>query len=340
MLDSPRIRPARPLPMTANASSSCPAVAVAGAVKRFGTKTAVAGIDLEIAQGSLCGILGPNGAGKSTTIRMIMAIIHPDEGSVEVLGGSAMAAKDRIGYLPEERGLYRKMRVGEFLVYAGRLKGLPSRTARERARRWLGRVELPDAFGRRCEELSKGMQQKVQFVASVLHEPDLLILDEPFSGLDPVNARLLTGLLLEIHAAGTTILFSTHLMHTAEALCERIVLFSRGRTILDDSLAAIRRRFDPRTIAVEPLPGDAAAAARLRAIPLVESVRPLGAGGGLELHLRDQADPQAVMREVLAATPARSIALRQASLEEVFVGLVGERPGPDGDPAPAGGVSP
>jgi ABC-2 type transport system ATP-binding protein len=324
--------------MRSLATTTGPAVAMRGVVKRFGEKRAVAGIDLEIERGSLCGILGPNGAGKSTSIRMIMAIIHPDEGEVAVLGGSALSSKDRIGYLPEERGLYRKMRVGEFLVYTGRLKGLATRAARERARSWLGRVELPDAYERRCEELSKGMQQKVQFVASVLHEPELLILDEPFSGLDPVNARLLTSLLLEIHSAGTTILFSTHLMHTAEALCERIVLFNRGRKILDGSLAAIRERFDPRTIALDPLPG-ASAEEQLRGIEAIDSIRPLGTSGALELHVRPGEDPQGVMRQALAAVEARSISLRQASLEEVFVELVGERPSIDGDLASPGAAA-
>jgi ABC-2 type transport system ATP-binding protein len=306
------------------------AVAFRGVVKRFGGKAAVDGIDLEVRRGELCGVLGPNGAGKSTSIRMLMSIIHPDEGQVEALGGSALAAKDRIGYLPEERGLYRKMRVGEFLLYMARLKGLPSRTARTRAQRWLERVELPEVHGKRCEELSKGMQQKVQFIAAVLHEPDLLILDEPFSGLDPVNARLLTRLLLEIHATGTTILFSTHLMHTAEALCDRIVLINRGRKILDDSLAAIRGRFDPRTLLVEPIDPSAAPAA-LEEIPGIDSIGSLGGGATLELHLAPGQEPAATMAAIVQRLPVRSISLRQASLDDVFVELVGTRPSIDGE---------
>jgi ABC-2 type transport system ATP-binding protein len=300
-------------------------IRIRGVTKRFGPQVAMGGLDLDIPRGSLCGLLGPNGAGKSTTIRMIMSIIHPDEGSLEVLGSTALAAKDRIGYLPEERGLYRKMKVGEFLRYVGRLKGLSTREARRSAAEWLERLELPGVLAKRCEELSKGMQQKVQFAAAVMHEPELLILDEPFSGLDPVNARTLVAALEEIHARGATILFSTHQMHQAEALCDRIVLFDRGRKILDETLESIRARFDPRTLVVEPIaPDEPEAAARLASIAGVESIERIGEA--FELRLAPSADPAAALAAAAAAIPLRGATLRRTSLDDVFVDLVGEHP--------------
>ncbi|MGA0286554.1 MAG: ABC transporter ATP-binding protein [Phycisphaerales bacterium] len=307
-------------------STTTSSIRIRGVVKRFGPTVAVDHLDLEIPRGTLCGVLGPNGAGKSTTIRMIMSIIHPDEGELEVLGADALSAKDRIGYLPEERGLYRKMKVGEFLRYVGRLKGLASRDARDRSAAWLDRLELPGVLGKRCEELSKGMQQKVQFAAAVMHEPELLILDEPFSGLDPVNVRTLTRALREIHASGTTVLFSTHLMNQAEALCDRIVLFHRGRKILDEPLASIRNRFDPRTLLVEP--ADAGTSDRLRerleALEGVEAVE-FGTGDELVLRLADGVAPAGVLGAAAAAAPLRSASVRSVSLDDVFVDLVGER---------------
>ncbi|MCZ6543106.1 MAG: ATP-binding cassette domain-containing protein, partial [Planctomycetota bacterium] len=190
-------------------------ITLRGVNKSFGSTHAVRQLDLDVPRGSLCGFLGPNGAGKTTTIRMIMSIIYPDSGSIEVLGGNALKSKDRIGYLPEERGLYRKMRVGEFLQYLTKLKGVRRRDLSTYIQRWLERIDLPDVYRKKCEELSKGMQQKLQFLATILHEPDLLILDEPFSGLDPVNMRLVRDLIREQHEAGRTIIFSTHVMHQA-----------------------------------------------------------------------------------------------------------------------------
>jgi ABC-2 type transport system ATP-binding protein len=286
--------------------------------KSFGSTHAVRDLNLEVPRGSLCGFLGPNGAGKSTTIRMIMSIIYPDSGSIEVLGGSALARKDRIGYLPEERGLYRKMRVSEFLEYMGRLKGVRGSALTQRLNRWLERVDLAHAARKRCQELSKGMQQKVQFIAAVIHEPDLLILDEPFSGLDPVNAQLLNQLLRELHEQGTTMIFSTHVLHQAEQLCDRIFLINHGVKLLDDSLENIWRRFDPRTIVAEPLDP----AVSLSAIPGVASSQPTRDAGGIELLLEPGADPQRVMQTILQAHPLRSIELRRVTLDEIFVQLV------------------
>lgn len=288
--------------------------------KAFRTVHAVRNLSFDVPRGSLIGFLGPNGAGKSTTIRMIMSIIYPDQGQIEVLGDTALAAKDRIGYLPEERGLYRKMRVGEYLRYVGRLKGMERRDATSGALAWLDRMELGHVDRKKCEELSKGMQQKVQFIASVIHEPDLLILDEPFSGLDPVNAELLNGVIADLHAQGRTIIFSTHVLHQAEQLCDRILLIDRGEMILDDTMDGIRQTFDPRTIQVEMLRGS----------ELPESIegvsgRTISDEEGVELHLNPSADPHDVMTQILRNGPVRSIRLRRPSLDEIFVMLVRDR---------------
>jgi len=303
------------------------AISLRGVRKSFGTHRAVDGLDLAIPAGSLCGFLGPNGAGKSTTIRMVMSIIVPDAGEVRVLGGSALANKDRIGYLPEERGLYKTMRVLEWLVYLGRLKGLAAAEASRRARAWLERIELPGVERKRCQELSKGMQQKVQFVSAVLHEPELLILDEPFSGLDPVNARLLERLIREFHAAGRTVVFSTHQMHVAESVCDRVTLIHRGHKLLDATLAEVRAAYDPRTVAAEPEDGiDGDALARLAALPGVTAAERARDGRAIDLQLTDGTDPGELMRAALAAVPLRGIRRREVRLDDVFVELVAGTP--------------
>ena len=219
--------------------------------KRFGDTHAVRDLDLEVPTGSLCGFLGPNGAGKSTTIRMIMSIIYPDSGSIDVLGSSAFANKDRIGYLPEERGIYRKMKVGDFLVYMAKLKGVIDTNLKKKVDDWLEKIDLPGIKLKKCEELSKGMQQKVQFLAAIIHDPDLIILDEPFSGLDPVNAELINHLVKEMNEAGKTIIFSTHILHQAEQLCDRIFLINKGVKLLDATLDEINEKFNPRERFIE-----------------------------------------------------------------------------------------
>ncbi len=294
------------------------AISIQKVNKCFGSTHAVRDLDLEVPVGSLCGFLGPNGAGKTTTIRMIMSIIYADSGSIEVLGGNALKSKDRIGYLPEERGLYRKMRVGEFLQYLAKLKGVKRVDMPSYIQQWLDRIELPDVYRKKCEELSKGMQQKVQFLAAILHEPELLILDEPFSGLDPVNTELLNQLIREMHQQGTTIIFSTHILHQAEQLCDRIFLINKGVKILDDTLEQIQQRFDPRTIVAEPVNGSFDG----RGLDGVRAVRKLDHSAAYELELEDTADPQRIMQAVLSDRPMRSVELRRLSLDEVFVRLV------------------
>ena len=303
------------------------AVVLKDLTKTFGETVAVRDLDLVVPQGALYGLIGPNGAGKTTTIRMILSILFPDSGELQVLGyRSALEAKDRIGYRPEERGLYKKMRVAEFLLSTARLTGMDGADLPKRIDAWLDRVGLRDAARKRCEELSKGMQQKVQFVTAVIHRPDLLILDEPFSGLDPVNQRLLRDLVLEEHRRGATVLFSTHIMVHAEQLCDHVVMIHRGEKVLDQPVSTIGAAFDPRSILFEPL-DPAADVSVVHHLPGVRGVA--RDAGAWEVSLADGAEAGAVLRSIVAAiTPAR-IEVRRPTLEDVFVRIVaGEGVGP------------
>jgi len=304
-----------------------PALAVSGVRKTFGSTVAVDGMDLVVPQGALYGFIGPNGAGKTTCIRMIMSILFPDSGTLSVLGRrSALDAKGRIGYLPEERGVYRKMRVGAFLVYMGRLKALEARVAAMRARTQLDRVGLPGIWDRRCEELSKGMLQRVQLVAALLHEPDLLILDEPFSGLDPVSVRVLRDLVLAEHRRGATVLFSTHVMAQAEEICQHVVMIHRGRKVLDEPMARLRRRYDPRTIIFEPRDPDADLAP-LADLPGIEAIA--RADGVCRIRVTAGTDAAACLPRIAAAVPATRIELSRLTLEDEFIRIVSEGAAPD-----------
>jgi ABC-2 type transport system ATP-binding protein len=295
------------------------AVSMQGVRKTFGPKVAVEGIDLTIPEGSIYGFIGPNGAGKTTTIRMIMSILFPDRGELSVLGKkSAVQSKDQIGYLPEERGIYKKMKVGAFLMHMGRLKGLDRAGLKPRVMEWLDRVELADVHKKKCEELSKGMQQKVQFIAAILHDPQLLILDEPFSGLDPVNMRLLRSLIDEEHDKGKTVIFSTHVMHQAEQNCDHIVMIHQGHKVLDDTLEDIRKRFDPRALHVDPIGGDRSH--DVANVPCVAHVTPID--GSLEVILDEGVDPQLAMKSLLDAMPMNRVEIKRPSLEDVFIEIV------------------
>src|SRR5229473_1901992 len=211
--------------------------------KRFAGHTAVDELSLSVPRGVIYGLLGPNGAGKTTTIRMIMDTLEPDGGAVRVFGepGGGRAHSERIGYLPEERGLYRKMRVLDVLVFLGEMKGIDRRQSRQRAETWLERLGLAQWKLRRVDELSKGMQQKVQFISTMLHDPDLMILDEPFSGLDPVNAQVMKDTILDLRSRGKTILFSTHIMEQAEKVCDYVCIIARGKKLVDGTLADVKR---------------------------------------------------------------------------------------------------
>ncbi|MEM1167283.1 MAG: ATP-binding cassette domain-containing protein [Planctomycetota bacterium] len=300
------------------------AIELTGVTKRFRDKVAVDGLDLLVPMGSLMGFLGPNGAGKTTTIRMIMSIFMPDEGTVRVLeAGSAAASKDRIGYLPEERGVYRKMRVGQFLMYVGRLKGVGRRELSRRVDAWLERVKLPEVRKKRCEELSKGMQQKIQFIATVLHEPELIILDEPFSGLDPVNMRLLRDLVDDLHREGRTIIFSTHVLEQAERLCDRVVMIDNGQKIVEGTVEEVRASHGPPTLIVEPVMGASALASSVGGLTGVSDLVRAGETGVIEARLREGADEQALMQSAMGLAAMKRVEIRRASLEDVFVDRIG-----------------
>ncbi len=307
-------------PAAGPASTGDFAVRVAGVTKRYGNHVAVDGVSFEVPTGVIYGVLGPNGAGKSTTLRMINDIIAPDAGEIRLLGGlrPGREAAAHVGFLPEERGLYPKMRVSEMIAFMGELRGLPARDARTRTGAWLERLGLGQWARNKVQDLSKGMQQKVQFAATMIHEPELVILDEPWSGLDPINADVLRDVVREQKAAGRTILFSTHLMEQAEQICDRIFMIHRGRKVLDDTIESIRRRFDPRTILVRPAENGAA----FRPQDFEGVVRAERRRDEYEVYLREEADPTAVMRAMMNSADLRKIELRQPSLEDVFVRLV------------------
>ena len=253
---------------------------------------------------------------------MIMSILFPDRGSISVFGkGSALDAKDRIGYLPEERGSYRKMKVGAFLTYMGCLKGRTRAQASGRADRLLGRLGLTDVNAKKCEDLSKGMLQRVQFVAAIVNEPQLLILDEPFSGLDPVSVRLLKEVIAEEHQRGATIIFSTHVMAHAEELCEQIVMIHRGRKVLDEPISGLRRQFDTRRILLEPLDLGVNLLA-LQGVAGVENVKLNDEG--CEIRLLAGTDPATAIRAISTVVAPARIELARIRLEDVFIRLVSE----------------
>jgi ABC-2 type transport system ATP-binding protein len=296
------------------------AIALNQITKTFGQTTAVRSFSLTVPQGALYGLIGPNGAGKTTIIRMILAILFPDSGELSVLGQSSIkAVRHRIGYLPEERGVYRKMRVGEFLAFMAELKGMNDAETRRLIPEWLNKAGLPGVVKKRCEELSKGMQQKIQFITAVMHKPDILILDEPFSGLDPVNQRLLRDLVLEERRRGATILFSTHVMAHAEQLCDNIVMVHKGNKVLDGTPAEILQTSDSRRILFEPLEPSADVEI-LRKTPGVLDIRRESASW--EITLTENADIAEVVPALAAAVVPAHIQLRRPTLEDIFVSIV------------------
>jgi ABC-2 type transport system ATP-binding protein len=288
------------------------AIALANVTKRFNGTTAVDDLTLAVPAGSIYGFIGPNGSGKTTTLRMIMHILLPDRGELEVLGSrDTAAARDRVGYLPEERGLYKKMTVRRLLRYYGRLKGRRVVDIDRTTDEWMARMELPGLLDRQIETLSKGMSQKVQFVAAVVSEPSLLILDEPFSGLDPVNAQVLKDAVLEIRRRGTTVVFSTHDMATAERMCDRIFMIFRGRKVLDGTLHDIQQQYGADTVRVRTAAGIAA----LAGLPEVESMNDFG-----QLQeVRLKGDAQALLARLVERTPVFHFEVTRPSLHDIFV---------------------
>jgi ABC-2 type transport system ATP-binding protein len=308
------------------------AVAVDHVVKRFGNHTAIDDLSFTVPAGLIYGVLGPNGAGKSTMLRMLNDIIAPDAGSITLLDGLAPGrdAAPRIGYLPEERGLYPKMRVADMLRFMAELRGVPRAAAKDRADRWLDRLGLTQWRGNKVQDLSKGMQQKVQFATALIHEPDLVILDEPWSGLDPINAEVLRTIVLEQKAAGHTVLFSTHLMEQAEKLCDHVCIIARGRKVLDGALADIKRQAaTERSIALTfagPADADRAKAGPLADRAVAGTVKPPRRGDDADVEV-ELADGATVDR-LLAALVGASVGLRRfevvtPTLHDIFVERVG-----------------
>ena len=288
------------------------AIVLRGVTKRFGGTAAVDDLSLTVPAGSIYGFIGPNGSGKTTTLRMIMHILLPDEGQIEVLGSSdTAAARDRVSYLPEERGLYKKMTIRRLLRYYARLKGGSRGRIDAAIDEWMQRMELPGLVDRQIETLSKGMSQKVQFIAAVVSNPSLLILDEPFSGLDPVNAQVLKDAVLEMRRRGATVVFSTHDMATAERMCDRIFMIFRGRKVLDGSLESIQDQYGADTVRIRTSAG----AAALAGMADVESVNDFG-----QLQeVRLKGDPQAFLSRLAARTAVYHFEVTRPSLQDIFV---------------------
>ncbi|HET9275010.1 MAG TPA: ATP-binding cassette domain-containing protein [Gemmatimonadales bacterium] len=299
-------------------------VSIAGVTKRFAGHTAVKSLSMDVPQGGIFGLLGPNGAGKSTTIRMMMNIISPDQGRIVVLGRESASRdlSDRIGYLPEERGLYKKMKVLDHLAFFGEAKGITRHEARQRAGGWLDRLGLADWKLKKVEDLSKGMQQKLQFAGALLHDPELIILDEPFSGLDPVNAKVMTDVVVDLARQGRTVLFSTHIMEQAEGMCDRIVIIARGEKVVDGTLAEVKRDFGGRHIALT-FSRNADRAARVLADGrLVAKVQDFGRKA--EAQLAPGADPDELLRTLVREDVGLDrFEVVEASLRAIFVAKVG-----------------
>jgi len=307
------------------------ALRLEGVTKRFGKHTAVDGLDFEVPRGVICGLLGPNGSGKTTSIRMIMGILHPDEGSVSLFGSDPDATRrTRVGYLPEERGVYKKMKCLELITFLAEIRGVPRAEGKRRGLAWLDRLGLPEWADKKVEDLSKGMQQKIQFIGTVIHEPDLLILDEPFSGLDPINQDVLEEIVRDFHAKGTTVLFSTHLMDQAERLCQRVCLISKARKVLDADLKDLKAAERKGVVAVEFEGSDE----WLRGPEVARVERDNGA---LHLFLREGADHQAILRRgVQSGVRILRFDLVEPRLHEIFVRHAGaDAVGDAGMPAAA-----
>lgn len=292
-------------------------ISVSGLQKSFGAAEAVKDVTFEVRKGEIFGLLGPNGAGKTTTIRIILDLFKPDAGYAHILGGPmSEAKKPRIGYLPEERGLYRDLRLEDCLVYLAELKGVPREVARKRALAYFERFDLIEHRRKKINDLSKGMQQKAQLIATLLHQPDVLIIDEPFSGLDPVNTRLAQELLIEERRRGTTLIMSTHQMHQVEEMCDRIVLIHQGRSVLYGGVDEIRRSHAENAVRLIAR-GD---------VPALAGVSDGGLRGNTRtLRLAPGLSPQTVLQQ-LAGTPGlliESFELALPTMDDIFVSVVG-----------------
>ncbi len=285
--------------------------------KFFGTHHAVSDMSFRVPEGSVYGFLGPNGAGKTSTIRMIMSILYPDSGRLRVLGDDQPErVKDRLGYLPEEKGLYKKMKVKEIVTYFGTLKGMSRRDASRQTERLLQQFGLEDAAGKRCEELSKGMGQKVQILSTLMHDPALVILDEPFSGLDPINVELVREVILDLKRQGKTVIFSTHIMEQAEQICDSILLINKGQKLIDGRISEVKGQFSSTLlIDYEGDPG---------ALKQPGVIRVNNMGNSAELSIEEDCDTRALLKALMDAVKLNSFILKEPSLHEIFIRTVRE----------------
>jgi ABC-2 type transport system ATP-binding protein len=294
-----------------------PIVELAGVTKAYETKVAVRNLSLSIEAGQMFGLLGPNGAGKTSSIRMMMGITMPDSGTITLFGKPfERSSLERVGYLPEERGLYKKMKVIEQLVFFGELHGLTPSEAEKRANAWAKRLDIDEALPKKTEELSKGMQQKIQFIGALLHDPGLIVMDEPFSGLDPVNALLLEKTLLELKDQGKAIVFSTHRMDQVEKLCDSICLINRGEAVLAGRVREIKSRYPRNRIVVE----FEGSAEFLKSPEIAEAQN---FSGHAEIRLKDHGDAQKLLREASSTATIFRFEMVEPSLEEIFIQTVG-----------------
>ena len=294
-----------------------PVVELAGVTKAYENKVAVNNLSLSIEAGQMFGLLGPNGAGKTSSIRMMMGITIPDSGSISLFGKPfERQSLERVGYLPEERGLYKKMKVLDQLVFFGQLHAIPAEEAKKRSIAWAERMEIADALQKKTEELSKGMQQKIQFISTLLHEPGLIVMDEPFSGLDPVNAVLVEKTLLELKSQGKAILFSTHRMDQVEKLCDSICLVNNGRAVLAGTMRQIKSTYERNRVIIE----FEGSSAFLKSPEIAEAKN---FSGHSEIRLKEGGDAQKLLHEAAAAATIYRFELVEPSLEEIFIQTVG-----------------
>ena len=289
--------------------------------KTYGEKAAVSNLSLAVPKGAIYGVIGPNGAGKTTTIRMIMDIIAPDSGRIMIEGKEAgRNFKNRVGYLPEERGLYKKHTVEEIILLLGEIKNCSRKILNERMDQWLERMNLLDYKKKKVEELSKGMAQKLQFITTVIHQPDIIILDELFSGLDPINIELIKNILLEEKRRGTTILFSTHVMEQAEKLCDYLCMINNGEKVLDGKLSDVKGRFGQNRVQIN-IDGDGSF---IKDLPGVESMNEFN--NYIEIKLTDSANPQEILKTVSEKVAVRRFEMMEPSLYNIFIEVAGVKP--------------
>ncbi|MGH7443506.1 MAG: ABC transporter ATP-binding protein [Longimicrobiales bacterium] len=300
-----------------------PALELRGVSKNFGGFQAVRDFDLSVPRGTTYGVLGPNGAGKTTAIRMALRIIEPDAGTISILGEPlSQHGLDRVGYLPEERGVYKRMKVKDLLAFMAELKGVSRRAAKPQIERWLERLDLTDWADKKVQELSKGMQQKIQFVGAMLHDPEIVILDEPFSGLDPINQQVLREIIVELKRADKTIVFSTHIIEHAERICDHVCIIAHGRKVADGAVPALKQEHGGDYVAIGFERPDTDGERLLRGLPIVVRVRQHGTAA--EVALRDGADPQELLVHLInQGVRLRRFECTEPSLEEIFLECVG-----------------